>query len=228
LWQDAAMRRLVPVALFAFAMAYLEAAVVVYLRQLLDVVEPWRDPGRFDATIAGIEFGREAATLLMLAALGWACGRNAQSRIGFALFAFGTWDVFYYVWLRTLIGWPASILTPDILFLIPLPWWGPVITPVLIALLLAAAGVCAIALDERDRPLRPALPDWGLMAAGVLLVLHAFMADAIAALPATPEVLAGLRPTAFPWLTYAVGWVLLAFGIARPVTVAATGRRLLF
>jgi hypothetical protein len=52
------MRRLLPVAVFAVAMAFLEAAVVVYLRRLLDVVEPWRDAGRYDATIAAVEFGR--------------------------------------------------------------------------------------------------------------------------------------------------------------------------
>ena len=217
------MRRLAPVALFALAMAYLEAAVVVYLRRLVGVVEPWRDPGVYDATIAAVEFGREAATLLMLATLGWACGRNVQTRTGFALFAFGVWDILYYLWLKVLVGWPGSFLTPDILFLIPLPWWGPVITPLLVAGLLAAAGAAAIALDDRGLPLRPGMLDWMLMAWGTLLVLFAFMADAIAALPATAEVLAGLRPSGFRWGTYAAGWLLIAFGIARPV--AAANRR---
>ena len=145
------IRRLLPVACFAFSMAYLEAAVVVYLRRLFGVVEPWRDAGIFDPSLAAVEIGREAATLAMLITLGWACGRNLQSRLGFALFAFGVWDIFYYVWLKVLLGWPASILTPDILFLIPLPWWGPVITPVLIALLMAAAGAAAIVLDDCGR-----------------------------------------------------------------------------
>jgi hypothetical protein len=214
------MRRLIPVAVFACAMAYLEAAVVLYLRRLAGVVEPWRDPGIFDATIAGVEVGREAATLLMLLALGWACGRNAQSRTGFALFAFGVWDILYYAWLKVLIGWPASLLTPDILFLIPLPWWGPVITPVLIALLLAGAGAAAVALDDRGRLVRPRLADWVLMAAGVALILDAFMADALAVLPASAETLAGLRPSVFHWGTYLVGLAILAAGIVRPLASA--------
>src|SRR5262245_30316783 len=161
-----AMRRLVPVSLFAAAFAFAEAAVVVYLRRLVGVVEPWRDPGIYDATIATIEVGREAATLCMLAAVGWAAGRNARTRIGFAVVAFGIWDVLYYVWLKVLLGWPASILTPDILFLIPLPWWGPVLTPVLVAILLAGAGAWAIALDDRGLAVRIGRLDAVMMAAG--------------------------------------------------------------
>lgn len=217
------MRRLVPVALFAVAMAYLEAAVVVYLRRLVGVVEPWRDPSVYDPTVAVIELGREAATLLMLVALGWACGRNAPSRAGFALFAFGVWDIFYYVWLKILIGWPASLLTPDILFLIPLPWWGPVITPILIAILLAGAGVAVIALDDRGQAVRVRWIDAALMAAGIVMLLLAFMGDALAALPASAERLSQVRPAGFRWGTYATGLLLLGFGIVRPVA-ASSGR----
>ncbi|HYV20598.1 MAG TPA: hypothetical protein VFC25_16365 [Verrucomicrobiae bacterium] len=214
------MRRLLPVAIFACAMAYLEAAVVVYLRRLVDVVEPWRDPGVYDATIAAIEVGREAATLVMLVALGWACGRTARTRVAFALFAFGVWDILYYGWLKALVGWPESLLTPDILFLIPLPWWGPVITPILVALLLAGGGVGVIALDDRGREVRPRAFDWGLMAGGVGLILAAFMGDALAALPASAETLSGLRPGPFRWGLYAAGLALLATGIVRPLMSA--------
>jgi hypothetical protein len=154
------VRRLVPVALFGIAMAYLEAAVVVYLRLLMGIVEPARDAAAYNPVIAAVEVGREAATLVMLGALGWACGRNLQSRLGYFVFSFGVWDIFYYVWLKALAGWPGSLLTPDILFLIPIPWWGPVLTPVLIAFLMTASGTAAIALDDRDRPLRPAGFDW--------------------------------------------------------------------
>jgi len=217
------MRRLAPVALFAFAFAWVEASVVVYLRRLVGVVEPWRDAGVYDATIAAVEVGREAATLLMLASLGWACGRTAQSRIGFALFAFGVWDILYYVWLKILVDWPASLLTPDVLFLIPLPWWGPVVTPILVALLLAGSGAAAITLDDRGRAVRVGAWDGLMMTAGVVLILFAFMADAIAILPATAEALSGVRPSVFRWGHYSVGLLLLGFGIVRPL--AATARR---
>ena len=218
------MRRLLPVALFAFAFACAEAAVVIYLRRLVGVVEPWLDPGIFDPTIALIEVVREAATLVILAAVGWACGRNAQTRVAFFGVAFGLWDIFYYAWLKLFLGWPASILTPDILFLIPLPWWGPVLTPVLIALLFVAAGIAAIALDDRGRAVRIGAMDGLLGVFGILAILYAFMADAIAVLPATAETLSGVRPTAFRWGIYSVGLALMAIGTARSL-VAASGAR---
>jgi len=209
------MRRLVPVAIFACAMAYLEAAVVVYLRRLVGVVEPWHDPGIYDATIAAVEVGREAATLLMLAAFGWACGRNTQSRAGFAFFAFGVWDILYYAWLKVLLGWPASLLTPDILFLIPLPWWGPVLSPVLIAVLAIAAGWMAVARDDRGLRFNPGPVGWAALAAGILAALYAFMADALRALPASPEALGRLRPGDFPWPAYSAAILLMTFALWR-------------
>ena len=216
-------RRLLPVAVFAVAMAFLEAAVVVYLRRLTGVLEPALDASTFDAGIAAIEVGREAATLVMLAALGWACGRGAASRVGFACFAFGTWDVFYYVWLKVLLGWPASLLTPDILFLIPLPWWGPVLAPVLIALLMAGAGAVAVAQDERGSPPCPGRGDLAMAGAGIVLALYAFMADSLAALPATAEQLAQLRPKGFSWGVYGAGLALMALGTIRPLVASGRG-----
>lgn len=214
-------RRLLPVFLFAAAMAYLEAAVVVYLRRLVGVVEPIRDPGLYDPFIAVVEIGREAATLVMLLALGLACGRSLQSRLGFAAFAFGVWDILYYVWLKVLLGWPASWLTPDILFLIPLPWWGPVLSPVLIACLAAAGGGAAVALDDRGRRVRPGPIHLGLFAAGVLAALFAFMEAAIGALPATAEGLARLRPAGFNWPVYLAGLLMMSAAVALPLRSAA-------
>jgi hypothetical protein len=223
--QDAgSQRRLVPVAVFTVAMAYLEAAVVVYLRRLMGVVEPWRDASVYDPVIAAVEVGREAATLLMLVALGWACGRNLQSRLGFFFVSFGVWDIFYYLWLKALLGWPGSLLTPDILFLIPLPWWGPVLTPVLVALVMTGVGAAAITLDDHGVALRPRAIDWLLLGSGVILILCAFMGDAIAALPATAETLAQIRPAGFPWGTYSIGLLLMTFGVARPVAAARRTR----
>jgi hypothetical protein len=162
----------------------------------------------------------------MLGALGWACGRNRQSRLGFALVAFGGWDLFYYLWLKVLLGWPASILTPDILFLIPLPWWGPVLTPVLIALVMVGAGTAAIALDDHGLALRPGGLDWAALVSGTVLALYAFMADAIAVLPASAETLAAVRPAAFRWGIYGAGLLLMLAGTVRPIAAAARPLRL--
>ena len=74
---------------------------------------------------------REAATLVMLLAVGMLAGADVAPRLGYTAIAFGVWDIFYYVFLRVIGGWPRSLFDWDILFLLPLPWWGPVLAPVL-------------------------------------------------------------------------------------------------
>ena len=109
-------RKLLWVFLFAVAMAYFEAAVVVYLRLIF-----YPDGFAFPlvsgppATIL-IELGREVATILMLVAIGILCGRSKTERFAYLLISFGVWDIMYYVWLKVQIGWPASFLTWDLLF----------------------------------------------------------------------------------------------------------------
>lgn len=147
-------RKLGWIGLSAASLAYLEAAVVVYLRRLYGISDLMLDVSSFDPVLASLEIGREISTLVILLSVGWAVGRNRQSRLGFAFFAFGVWDVFYYIWLKLFIDWPASILTPDILFLIPIPWWGPVIAPVLIAVLMAIGGARAVIVDDREGRIR--------------------------------------------------------------------------
>lgn len=216
-------RRLGWVAIFALAMAYLEAAVVVYLRRIYGITDLVRDVAPYDPCLAVTEAGREVATLVMLLSVGLAAGRSIQARLGFALFAFGSWDVLYYAWLRLLLGWPRTLLDPDILFLIPLPWWGPVLSPLLIALLAAASGALAVVYDDRGHALRPGPAGWGALGAGVLALLYAFMADALRALPASPEALSRLRPTAFDWPVYSAGLSAMAFSLWRAARLPPRG-----
>ena len=137
-------RRWLVVVLFAIAMAWVEAACVYYLRVLVDRVDPFQaNPLPLRGVLGQVELVREAATLVMLATLGSLAGRTATARLGYAAVAFGTWDIFYYVFLRLIGGWPRSVFDWDILFLIPLPWWGPVLAPVLIASLMVVGGTWA-------------------------------------------------------------------------------------
>jgi len=208
-------RKLKWVAVYAVAMAYLEAACVVYLRRLYGISDLVRDVAPYDPTIAPIELGREAATLVMILAVGLAAGRSRQARLGMACFAFGVWDILYYVCLRLLIGWPDSLLTPDILFLIPLPWWGPVLSPVLVALLSIAGGALAVVQDDRGRAMRPGRTGSMVLLAGMLAVLYSFMADALRALPASAEDLNRLRPTSFGWPVFLAGYLAMIGAVGR-------------
>jgi hypothetical protein len=207
------VRKLWPVGFFALAMAYAEAAVVVYLRRHLGIEDLMRDIPPLDRLIVQVEVGREAATLLMLLAGGWATGRTLQARLGFAFFAFGLWDIFYYAWLKVLLGWPPSLLAPDILFMIPLPWWGPVLSPVLVASLAAAGGARAVIADDRGSPIRPRPAEWAAAAAGTLAILYAFMADSLALLPASLEALNEMRPGPFAWPVFLTGLAALAWAV---------------
>ena len=129
------------VAAFAVAMAWLESATVYYLRTLVDRIEPYQpNPLPIQGALGQVELVREAATLVMLATLGMVAGATWRARWGYAAIAFGIWDIFYYVFLRVMSGWPQSLFDWDVLFLIPLPWWGPVLAPALIAVLMIVWG----------------------------------------------------------------------------------------
>ena len=92
------------------------------------------------------------------------------------------WEYCYYAWLRVLIDWPATLLDWDVLFLIPLRWWGPVLSPVLIAILICVCAVLAVLRTERGEQLEITPRRVGVVALGALLALYVFMSDAIHAL----------------------------------------------
>ena len=206
--------RVVAVALYAAAMGYAEAAAVIYIRLLHGGVDPVaREPAPPIMALVTAEVGREAATIVMLAAVAVLAGRGWVGRCGAFLLAFGVWDLTYYVFLALLSGWPASPLDWDVLFLIPLPWWGPVLAPALIAATMVASGAVLLLREATGEP--PALDHRavGIGAAGVAVCLVAFMADAIASLlvgEPPPR-----RPSAsgFNWLLFAVGYAALARGL---------------
>ena len=98
------------------------------------------------------EQGREAATIIMLLALAYLAGRTAWDRFATFLFAFGVWDIWYYVALKVLIDWPASLTTLDLLFLIPRPWYEPVWVPCGISLLMITTALAIFATAAAGAP----------------------------------------------------------------------------
>ncbi len=152
-------RRFIIVVLFTIAFAYIEAAVVVYLRaifhpngfdfplEIFSVSPIWRK-------LLLIEIGREAATLVVIFTGSSLSGRNGQQRAAYFLTIFAVWDLFYYVWLKVLLDWPASIMDWDVLFLIPVTWASPVLAPVLVSLAMLAFAVVILYLDSEQKVVR--------------------------------------------------------------------------
>ena len=131
--------RLLIVALYAVAMAWVESAVVYYLRTLVDRIDPHQpNPLPIASGLSEAELIREFATLVMLFSVGWLAGATWRARIGYSALAFGIWDIFYYVFLKVLLDWPDSLFAWDLLFLIPVPWAGPLLAPVMVSIALRA------------------------------------------------------------------------------------------
>lgn len=171
--------KLVWLSLFAVSMAYLESAVVVYLRALLF-------PNGFSFPLPPLqpliivtEIGREAATIVMLLAPAAMLAARRMQRFAWFLIAFGVWDIFYYVWLKVLLGWPESLFAMDILFLVPVPWVGPVLAPSLVSIGLISLGVLLLIGAERHGRFGMHWGEWWLCSLGAAVVLWSFMGDHI-------------------------------------------------
>ena len=163
--------------IFAIAMAFVESAVVVYLRAIF-----YPDGFKFplkaitDYKII-IEVFREAATIFMLLSVTFLAGAKRWERFAYFMLTFGVWDIFYYIWLKVLINWPASILDYDILFLIPIPWISPVIAPASISLLMIIFSILIAHSIQNGHDFRPTLLSRILASAGIAFILYSFMRD---------------------------------------------------
>ena len=219
-------RRWLVVALYAVVMAWVEAAAVYYLRSLIDRIEPYQP---YPLPLAGgfgeAELIREIATLIMLLTVGWLAGATWRARLGYSVVAFGVWDIFYYVFLRVLTGRPKSLLDWDILFLIPLPWWGPVWAPVSIALLMILWGTFMTKVEWS--PVSSG-SHWKFLALGGIggaLALFTFMADAIRTADQGTDALRNMLPVRFNWPLFGVALALMALPVADVARQELRARR---
>jgi hypothetical protein len=201
------VKRFFWVSIYAIAMALLEAVVVAYLRQLLEIRASHVSLG----PLLPMEIGREVATLAMLIAIGWLAGSEGTSRWAYGLYAFGLWDIFYYVWLWVLLDWPQTLLDWDVLFLIPFTWWGPVLAPVLIAALICTSAVLVMVRSARGRQPEITPARLVLVVLGGALALYVFMADSLHAWLAGRPDWATLRPSEpFNWPLFLIALALMA------------------
>jgi hypothetical protein len=172
-------KRFLIAVVFSIAFGYIEAAVVVYLREIF-----YPNGFIFPLSVSIInevskrllltEIGREAATLVLIVTGAWLFGRNLRQKVAYFLTIFAVWDIFYYIWLKVFLDWPASIMDWDILFLIPMPWAGPVLAPVLVSFVMLIFAAVILYRDCRARPVKATLYDWLVFFIAAVIVIISF------------------------------------------------------
>lgn len=201
-------RTLFWLALFAIAMAQVEASLVIHLRSLYYPENPL---ALFPIVLLShrdlfIELIRELATVVMLLSVSVLSAKGLMRIFATFVFLFGLWDLFYYVWLKLMIGWPVAWLEWDVLFLIPWPWLGPWITPAAIALLFTLWGGWVLLAAPQARFSRATLM---VFLAGTSLSLAAFLLPGLLLLPEGEEGFRGFVPDTFAWVLYLPGLLLM-------------------
>ncbi len=214
--------------LFSIAMGFMESAVVVYLREIYYPAGFSFPLQPIDGSIAMTEVLREAATLIMLITAGILAGRTPAERFGFFIMAFGIWDIFYYVFLYLLLGWPESLLTWDILFLIPTTWVGPVLGPVVNSLSMIVLALMITRFTSCGTRVFIAGREWILLISGSLVVIISYVEDYITYMlgkftfweifhPGRVDELMEYAldyiPVDFSWWIFMVGQLLITAGI---------------
>lgn len=195
------------VAIFAIAMAFLETVIVIYLRKmyypsgfsfpLKGFIEPW---------ILNLEWIREFATIVMLACIGMLAGRKFYEKFAYFLLSFAVWDIFYYVWLKVFLNWPASFKTWDLLFLIPIAWASPVLAPVIYSIVIAILAVLIIKFQDEKKKVIVNLREIILFILGSALILYTFLYDyGKLILSGNSSLISSYIPTSYNWPLFILG-----------------------
>jgi hypothetical protein len=209
------MRTKVPLLIvFALAMGYLEAAVVVYLRAIV-YPQGFAFPIRtIDLHLAAVELGREGATIAMMLAVAFLAEATRRGRFACFMVLFGVWDLAYYLFLKVTISWPESLLTWDLLFLIPVIWTGPVLAPMMVSALLIATGLLYYTHRGASEAAVIRAYEWAVAIAGGIIVFVAFGLN-------HAPVYSGEIPARFPWEVFVAGMAMalaVLLKVARRIT----------
>ena len=165
------------ITLFSISMAFLESSVVVYLREIM-YPEGFSFPlATIEGHLALTEILREVSTLLMLVSIAFIAGRTFSRSFAWFVYSFAIWDIFYYVFLKLLIDWPSSLLEWDILFLLPVTWTGPVISPLIVCVVMISLAAVILYHSNRGINTRLVAVDWIIIISGAVIVILSFTWD---------------------------------------------------
>jgi hypothetical protein len=217
------------VVIFSIAMGFMEGAVVVYLREIYYPKGFSFPLATISDRIALTELLREAATVIMLSIIGMIAGRTKLSSFAYFLLSFAVWDIVYYLVLKMILDWPESVFTWDILFLIPVPWLGPVLAPILISIGMIVLAI--VVLRKENLGIVQKFSKYSILffAIGCSLILWSFMSDYINIIqingissfwiPGSSrkllEEINTFIPVNFNWILFSMGYVLILLGILK-------------
>jgi F0F1-type ATP synthase membrane subunit c/vacuolar-type H+-ATPase subunit K len=213
-------RTVIALLVFGTAFGYLEAAVVSYLRQLheparqrfypsrpaselfpLLTLDQLQSLGAEPPRTLAIEIGREAATIVMLAAVALTVAGTIGRWAAAFVIVFGAWDFTFYLFLRLLLGWPTSLFTWDILFLIPVPWVGPVLAPLVVSSAMITLGVWHLRNESHAENVHMMAYHWAGLLLGAVVIVASFVMD-------YRNIMAGKMPLSFRWDVFAIGMLI--------------------
>ena len=223
-------KKLFLITIFGIAMAMLESAVVVYLRELYY-------PNGFTVILMDmpqriivVELFRELATLIMLLTTGYLLGKSKNERFAWFIYTFAVWDIFYYVWLKVFINWPISILDWDILFLLPITWLGPVLAPVICSATMIFLAILILLSESKRIKMKLNKISWTLIILGAIVIFGTFIKDYTGIIiehefyhdfghilqnPTFLEITKTYIPETFAWIWFFVGELLILAGIGQ-------------
>lgn len=226
--------------IFSIAMGFLEAIVVVYVRELyypdgfefpLKMLPPW---------MVGVEFIREICTLLMLGSVAWISGKSFLQRFSVFLFSFGIWDILYYIGLKMILGWPDSLLTWDILFLIPITWIGPVLAPLICSVVMIEMALLFEQFRFSGKLEKLRWQEMTLFILGSIIIIISFTWDMGKLLwkgdylshlltllqnPDFPYELTSYVPSRFQWGIFVLGMLITLVGLASAIQRALRNKK---
>ncbi len=202
--KESIIPELIKLAAFGIAFGYIEGAVAHYLRLhfyphglTLNLV--------IDLHTLLVEMGRELATLVVLLSVALLTKGPAIRRLANFVFIFAVWDIVYYGGLYLFEGWPKTLLDWDVLFLIPVPWFAPVIAPVAISLLGITGSLIILTIYKKFIKIKNGLLTVILLSGALISWLASFMLY-----PPSNQF-----PARYDWLLFFAGVLFASSGYAR-------------
>lgn len=221
-------KKLSVVFIFAAAMGFLEAVVVVYLRKLY-YPNGFNFPlANIETLVLNVEWVREFFTVVMLLCIGFLAGKTIYEKFAYFLYSFAIWDIFYYIWLKLILSWPSSLFTWDLLYLIPWPWVSPILAPIIYSITISMLALCIIHCQDKKLKVKLTKLEWTLFIIGSAIILYTFLYDygqiiikggfilkflTFATDESFKQQLFSYTPILYNWILFIIGEVLMLISI---------------